>query len=29
MLYDDGKYYKWAAKADHYNPYYIISNGLF
>ena len=22
MLYDDGKYYKWAAKADHDNPYY-------
>ncbi len=23
MLYDDGKYYKWEAKADHDNPYYI------
>lgn len=22
MLYDDGKYYKWEAKADHDNPYY-------
>lgn len=22
MLYDDGKYYKWSAKADHDNPYY-------
>lgn len=22
MLYDDGKYYKWPAKADHDNPYY-------
>ena|SRR5665213_2065384 len=22
MLYDDGKYYKWQAKADHDNPYY-------
>jgi hypothetical protein len=22
MLYDDGKYYKWTAKADHDNPYY-------
>jgi hypothetical protein len=22
MLYDDGTYYKWAAKADHDNPYY-------
>jgi len=23
MLYNDGKYYKWVAKADHDNPYYI------
>jgi len=23
MLYNDGKYYKWTAKADHDNPYYI------
>jgi len=23
MLYDDGSYYKWQAKADHDNPYYI------
>lgn len=22
MLYDDGKHYKWAAKADYDNPYY-------
>lgn len=22
MLYDDGNYYKWNAKADHDNPYY-------
>lgn len=22
MLYNDGKYYKWAAGADHDNPYY-------
>jgi hypothetical protein len=22
MLYDDGKHYKWNAKADHDNPYY-------
>ena len=22
MLYDDGRYYKWTAKADHDNPYY-------
>lgn len=22
MLYDDGKHYKWTAKADHDNPYY-------
>jgi len=22
MLYDDGKYYKWTANADHDNPYY-------
>jgi hypothetical protein len=22
MLYNDGKYYKWDAKADHDNPYY-------
>jgi hypothetical protein len=22
MLYDDGKYYKWTAKADYDNPYY-------
>jgi len=22
MLLNDGKYYKWAAKADHDNPYY-------
>lgn len=22
MLYNDGKYYKWTAKADHDNPYY-------
>ena len=22
MLYDDGKYYKWTARADHDNPYY-------
>lgn len=22
MLYDDGKHYKWQAKADHDNPYY-------
>jgi len=22
MLYDDGSYYKWTAKADHDNPYY-------
>jgi hypothetical protein len=22
MLYNDGKYYKWEAKADHDNPYY-------
>ncbi|GAC1302671.1 MAG: hypothetical protein NVSMB24_07600 [Mucilaginibacter sp.] len=22
MLYDDGKYYKWQAAADHDNPYY-------
>jgi hypothetical protein len=22
MLYDDGKYYKWNAVADHDNPYY-------
>ncbi|HMJ46046.1 MAG TPA: hypothetical protein VK498_01865 [Ferruginibacter sp.] len=22
MLYDDGKYYKWTAQADHDNPYY-------
>src|SRR4051812_40440429 len=22
MLYDDGSYYKWKAKADHDNPYY-------
>ena len=22
MLYDDGKYYKWNAQADHDNPYY-------
>jgi hypothetical protein len=22
MLYDDGKYYKWIAVADHDNPYY-------
>lgn len=22
MLYNDGKYYKWNAKADHDNPYY-------
>ncbi|XZF14779.1 hypothetical protein ACTHGU_01440 [Chitinophagaceae bacterium MMS25-I14] len=22
MLYDDGKHYKWAAKADHDNPFY-------
>ncbi|THD31263.1 hypothetical protein [uncultured Flavobacterium sp.] len=22
MLYDDGKHYKWVAKADHDNPYY-------
>jgi len=24
MLYDDGKYYKWTAKADHDNPYYTM-----
>ncbi len=23
MLYDDGKHYKWTARADHDNPYYI------
>jgi hypothetical protein len=23
MLYNDGTYYKWTAKADHDNPYYI------
>jgi len=23
MLYDDGKYYKWTARADHDNPLYI------
>jgi hypothetical protein len=23
MQYNDGKYYKWNAKADHDNPYYI------
>ena len=23
MLYDNGNYYKWTAKADHDNPYYI------
>ncbi|NCD68248.1 hypothetical protein [Mucilaginibacter agri] len=23
MLYDDGDYYKWSARADHDNPYYI------
>jgi hypothetical protein len=22
MLYDDGFYYKWTARADHDNPYY-------
>jgi hypothetical protein len=22
MLYDDGSYYEWGAKADHDNPYY-------
>ena len=22
MQYDDGKYYKWTANADHDNPYY-------
>ena len=22
MLYNDGKYYKWQAEADHDNPYY-------
>jgi hypothetical protein len=22
MLYDDGTYYKWTARADHDNPYY-------
>lgn len=22
MQYNDGKYYKWTAKADHDNPYY-------
>jgi len=22
MLYDDGIYYKWTARADHDNPYY-------
>jgi len=22
MLYNDGTYYKWTAKADHDNPYY-------
>lgn len=22
MLYNDGKYYKWTAQADHDNPYY-------
>lgn len=22
MLYDDGNYYKWTARADHDNPYY-------
>ena len=22
MLYDDGIYYKWSARADHDNPYY-------
>lgn len=23
MLYDDGQYYKWTARADHDNPYYV------